>query len=331
MKKLLSRFLTRTHRFPGLAIRDRRRFLTVRMDTTNHCNLRCSMCPMRLSDSDPGRQWLHISDDLFTKIVRQVFPMAETVGLSCGAEPFCNPGIGRYLKALCESGVPRRELVTNGTLLNGENAALLVRYPPTTLFVSIDGASPETHGAIRGGADLDLVVRNLLRLSEIRGGKRYPMIALSTTLQRGNLHEIPDIVDLAARVGACAVGLAPLVPYLGLSTLDSVVDPCSPEVSAVLGEAGARASGLGVQISVPDAGTRATSGNDCPYLASTVYLAPDGAVFPCPYWNTGNPIGDLTREDFKPIWDRRREALSDLTCGNCPEMTSRSREVRKDH
>lgn len=331
MKKLLSRYLTRTGRFPGIALRDRRRFLTVRMDTTNHCNLRCSMCPMRLADSDPGREWRHISDHLFRKIVRQVFPLAGTVGLSCGAEPFCNPGIGGCLKALFDSGVPGRELVTNGTLLNPGNAALLVRYPPTTLFVSIDGARPETHSAIRGGADLDLVVSNLMELSRIRGRRRYPMIALSTTLQRDNLREIPGIVELAARVGACAVGLAPLVPYMGLSTLESVVDPSAPEARVFLDEASTRAQALGVDLSVTGGDKAGGHGNGCPYLESTVYLAPDGAVFPCPYWNTGNPIGDLTREDFGAVWDRRHRYLSDDTCGNCPELTSGSREVRKDH
>ncbi len=288
------------------------------------------MCPMRFSDSDPDRKWLHMDDGLFRRILLQVFPLASTVGLSCGAEPFCNPRIGHYLKALCDSGVPARELVTNGTLLDEKNAALLVRHPPTTLFVSVDGARPETHGAIRGGADLDRVIGNLCRLSSLRGRRRFPMIALSTTLQRDNLHEIPGIVELAARVGACAVGMTPLVPYLGLDTLDRVVDPGSPEVSAVLRDASARARELGISLSVSSGSARET-GAGCPFLVSTVYLAPDGAVFPCPYWNTGNPIGNMAEEDFHPIWSRRHLAVSDATCRDCPEITSRSREVRKDH
>ncbi len=329
MKRLLSRWLVRSPRFPGVALRDPGRRLTVRMDTTNHCNLRCSMCPMRFADSDPHRRWLHMDRNLFRRIGEQVFPRAAVVGLSCGAEPFCNPAVGEHLKSLWESGVPGRELVTNGTLLNRDNAALLVRYPPTTLFVSIDGARPETHAAIRGGADLEAVKANLRELERQRGRRRFPVVALSTTLQKANLREIPDLVDLAADIGAGALGLVQLVPYLGLSTLESVVDLTSRETLDILGEAVSRAGRLGIALTLPDPSERAP-GAACPYLDSTVYLAPDGAVFPCPYWNTGNPIGNLAGEDFDTIWNRRREYVIPETCADCPEVTSRSREVRKD-
>jgi MoaA/NifB/PqqE/SkfB family radical SAM enzyme len=328
MRTTLSRFFRRTHKFPGIAFRDSSRHLIVRMDTTNHCNLRCSMCPMRFADTDPDRKWLHMDQDLFEKIRRQVFPLASLVSISCGAEPFCNPRIGSCLKALCESGVPAREMVTNGTLLNSENAALLVKYPPTTLFVSIDGARPQTHSAIRGGADLGRILEGLETLIRVRGKRRFPMLAFSTTLQKANLEEIPELVELAARAGARALGLVPLVPYKGLSTLDSVVDPGSENASAILEEAKARAERLGISFNVACGEVRQT---ECPYLARTVYLAPDGAVFPCPYWNTGNPIGNLAEEDFAPIWSRRHEAITESTCRDCPEVNSRRREITKDH
>lgn len=286
------------------------------------------MCPMRFADTDPDRKWLHMDQELFAKIRRQVFPLASMVSISCGAEPFCNPRIGSHLKALCESGVPAREMVTNGTLLNSENIALLVKYPPTTLFVSIDGALKETHAAIRGGADLGKIVKNLETLIRVRGKRRFPMLAISTTLQKANLTEIPDLVDLAARVGARALGLVPLVPYKGLSTLESVVDPGSDPASAIIKEAGVRANKLGISLEVSCGEVRKT---ECPYLARTIYLAPDGAVFPCPYWNTGNPIGNLTEEDFAPVWSRRHEAITESTCMDCPEVNSRRREITKDH
>ncbi|MFO7627833.1 MAG: radical SAM protein [Candidatus Fermentibacteraceae bacterium] len=328
MRATLSRFFRRTHRFPGIALRDRRRHLVVRMDTTNHCNLRCFMCPMRFADTDPERKWLHMDHELFAKIRRQVFPLASMVSISCGAEPFCNPRIGSHLKALCESGVPAREMVTNGTLLDREKIALLLQYPPTTLFVSIDGARPETHAAIRGGADLERIIENLETLVRIRGKRHFPMLAFSTTLQKANLAEIPELVELAARVGARALGLVPLVPYKGLGTLDSVVDPGSEPASAIIKEAGVIAGRLGISLEVACGEAREA---ECPYLAKTVYLAPDGAVFPCPYWNTGNPIGNLTEEDFGPVWRRRYDAITESTCRDCPEVNSRRSEITKDH
>jgi len=287
------------------------------------------MCPMRLADSLPDRKWFHMDQGLFNRIRGQVFPLAKTVGLSCGAEPFSNPDIGSHLRALCESGVPGRELVTNGTLLDDEKLALLVKHPPTTLFVSIDGARPETHGLIRGGADLGAIAKNLRKLSTLRGRRRFPMIAFSTTLQKDNLREMAEIVDLAAEVGACAVGVVPLVPYLGLSTLERVVHMESPDVKEELRRALERATRHGVSLTV-SCGEQRREESVCPYINSTVYLAADGAVYPCPYWNTGNPVGNMLTEDFRDIWNRREKALTPDTCGDCPEITARSREVPKD-
>ncbi|MCK4807862.1 MAG: radical SAM protein, partial [Candidatus Aegiribacteria sp.] len=163
IKKLLRNYLQRSHRFPWVRLKGSRH-LIVRMDTTNRCNLRCSMCAMRLSDLDPQREWHDINPVLFAKIADEVFPVASVVGLSCGAELLVNPDFGTYLERLYRADVPVREIVTNGVLLSSENISIILDSPPTSLFVSIDGATPLTHAEIRGGADLNLITANMKAL-----------------------------------------------------------------------------------------------------------------------------------------------------------------------
>lgn len=326
--------IARKNGFPYFRPVHPRRRLLVRMDTTNHCNLRCSMCPMSLSDSDPSRNWHHMEQKIFTKISGEVFPLARTVGISCGAEPLSNPDFIKHLKALYRSGVPYRQMVTNGTLLSEELIQRMMEFPPTSLFISIDGADPDTHSAIRGGADLNRIIRMIKLLAGIRGKRRFPMIGFSTTLQKDNYRELTGIVELAYETGAESCGIVPLVPYEGLGTLGSIVDLTSPEVHAAVNEADERALALGIAFQKPRETSR-SSAHPCPYLDNTVYIDPDGSVYPCPYWNTEHPVGSIM-DGFMGIWTgrtyerlRKGEFHSEDNCLNCPEVTGRNEEVRK--
>ena len=171
---MLKNMIARKNGFPFFRPVHPRRRLLLRMDTTNHCNLRCSMCPMRLSDNNPSRKWKHMDPGVFEKIRTEVFPLARTVGISCGAEPLTNPDFGNHLRTLYESGVPYREMVTNGTLLNPEIIQMILRYPPTSLFISIDGADNETHAAIRDGANLDGILTMIEKTCCRQGKEDFP-------------------------------------------------------------------------------------------------------------------------------------------------------------
>lgn len=311
------------------------RKLLVRMDTTNLCNLRCSMCPMSLSDSDSSRKWHHMKPEVFRKIAGEVFPISRTVGISCGAEPLANPDFTEHLETLYRCGVPYRQMVTNGTLLSEQLIKRILEYPPTSLFVSIDGASQETHGSIRDGADLGRIIFMLTKLIEARGKRRFPMIGFSTTLQRDNLRELPEIVELAARTGAESAGVVPLVPYEGLDTLQKVVRTDSEEASCFIEEAKLKAASMGITFHLSENVSRGNSPHPCPYLESTVYIDPDGSIYPCPYWNTENPLGNIM-DGFRNVWRgstyarlRVGEFIKEDNCTLCPEITRGGSEVVK--
>ncbi len=331
MKKIIAR----KNNFPFFRTVHPRRTLTVRMDTTNFCNLRCSMCPMRLSDNDSSRKWKHMSSDIFQKIRSEVFPFARTVGISCGAEPLTNPDFSKHLQALYESGVPYRQMVTNGTLLTTDLIKMILKFPPTTLFVSIDGADNKTHGNIRDGADLKYIISKVEELISYRGKKIFPMIGFSTTLQRDNIDQLEDIVQLAHKTGAISIGVVPLVPYEGLNTLDRVIDISSDKTIIKINKARETAKELGIEFHLSSEITDRLFSHPCSYLNNTVYIDPDGSIYPCPYWNTEFPLGNIL-DGFKKIWDgenysrlRKGKFLKTDNCIQCPEVTSRTVEVLK--
>lgn len=329
-KKFLGKFLQRSSRFPFVRLRGKRD-LILRMDTTNRCNLRCSMCTMRLSDMDTQREWHDIDPVLFDKIADEVFPRASVVGLSCGAELFVNQDFGTYLQRLYRADVPIREVVTNGVLLSSENISILLKAPPTSLFVSIDGATPSTHAEIRGGADLERITHNMKELVSRRDeiGMKFPMLSFSVTLQRKNFMELPGIVRLAHDVGAVSVCTTPLIPFEGLNLTGEIIDPNSPEVSEQIMLASNTAAELGL-IFNPPLSQITDKQASCHYLENWVYIDPDGMVNPCPHWDTRNPLGNLNLMSFNDIWEgseyqalRRRISDGVFTdnCAVCPEIS----------
>ncbi len=339
IKQLLGKYLQRSNRFPGVRLKGGRN-LIVRMDTTNRCNLRCSMCSMRLSDLDPEREWHDIDPVLFARIADEIFPLASVVGLSCGAELLVNPDFGTYLERLYRADVPAREIVTNGLLLSSENVSIILKAPPTSLFVSIDGATLSTHAEIRGGADLDLITRNMKALVSERNrrGMKFPLLSFSVTLQRKNFMELPDIVRLAHTAGAVSVCSVPLVPYEGLDLTGETIDPEAPEVSEQIRLAADIAADLGLTFnstSAPDTDEEVS----CPYLKNWVYIDPDGRINPCPHWNTAEPLGNLNSQSFSEIWEgpeyqalRKRisDGLFTGNCAVCPEISGRfTNEISK--
>ena len=295
---------------------------------------------MQLSDRDPLRIWHDMSPELYRKIVSEVFPFSRVVGLSCGAEPFMNKDFDVFLKLLWLAGVPVREVVTNGTLLDEKAIDIIMKYPPTSLFISIDGASASTHANIRGGADLHKIVDNLLILKDRlqATGRKYPKICFSTTVQKSNLMELPDIIRLAAKVGAVSTGFVALVPYEGLNMTGEMISINDEKVIMIFYKAKILAESLGIQVTLPQSAFRRT-GEQCPYLRNWIYIDPDGLINPCPYWNTSNPIGDLRESSFSEILKnsdylalKKRVSLGILegSCRFCPELNeTQSEEVRK--
>ena len=336
---MLGKYLYRSHRFPWIRPKGRRN-LIVRMDTTNRCNLRCSMCSMRLSDLDPQREWHDIDPVLFARIADEIFPLASVVGLSCGAELLVNPDFPTYLERLYKADVPVREVVTNGVLLSSQNISSILDAPPNSLFVSIDGATASTHAEIRGGADLDLITVNMKALvsERDRRGMKFPMLSFSITLQRKNFMELPGIVRLAHETGAVSVCTVPLVPYEGLDLTGETIDPDSPAVSEQIRLASNVAADLGLIFNPPS--IPGTDGQvSCPYLENWVYIDPDGRINPCPHWDTAKPLGNLNHQSFSEIWEgpayqdlrkRIKEGVFTGNCAVCPEISGRfSNEISK--
>ena len=146
----------------------------------------------QLKDMIPFAKIIEILDDCVEMGVK-------SIALSGGGEPSLHPQFPAILDAILERGIDLG-LVTNGAWLEKEfdwivsslQHAVWVRF-------SLDAATPEVHKAVHKSRDGDfenaLLAMRLLSNSPATVGVSY-------VVQKPNMHQITDIVDVAKEYGA---------------------------------------------------------------------------------------------------------------------------------
>ena len=80
------------------------------------------------------------------------------------------------------------------------------------LWLSIDGAHPESYNDVRLGAALPQVLENAARLRDLRvGGK--PHIGIVFVAMRRNIAELPDVMQIGHRLEADRFLITNVIPY----------------------------------------------------------------------------------------------------------------------
>jgi MoaA/NifB/PqqE/SkfB family radical SAM enzyme len=166
----------------------------------NDCNLQCTMCNGEQSSMIRSRRE-HLGshpavygDDFFTDLA-EVLPHLHRVKF-LGGEPFLVPEHHRVWDMLSDADleVPCH-ITTNGTVWNDRVERVLERHP-VSLAVSMDGVRPATVAAIRVGAQLRTILRNLERFCAY-ASDRGTEVTLTFALMRANWRELWDFLRFA--------------------------------------------------------------------------------------------------------------------------------------
>ena len=143
----------------------------VYVEPTTLCNLLCRTCIRNVWDEPPGT----MSAETFARVmdgVRGVSPL-PTVFFGGFGEPFAHPDLLAMLAEAKAAGCPV-ELITNGTMLDEDTRRELVRIGLDRLWVSIDGATPESYADVRLWDALPQVIEDLARAAGAAHGAAAP-------------------------------------------------------------------------------------------------------------------------------------------------------------
>ena len=146
------------------------------IEITSFCNLECIMCP-RVNMKRNKQGYMEI--ELFRSIIDQIKDHVELVYLSGGlGEPLAHPRFGDMIR-YCVSNNVRVGVSTNATLLRPKQINEMLDASPDLVLLSLDGATKETHEAIRVGSVFETTMGYVERFLEEkvrRGTEVVPVI-----------------------------------------------------------------------------------------------------------------------------------------------------------
>ncbi len=171
---------------------------SVKIKLTSLCNLRCRMC----------KYW-HNSSEVALSTTRWLEILSELAELGCkkvhfsGGEVFLRRDFIQLVEHASQLGL-KVNLTTNGTLITRDRLRRLIRARPNSISFSLDGPKAHIHDAIRGiPGSFERTCRTIRRV--LSYGNRYgktPKVRINFVIMTCNYKKLPDMVRLAARLGA---------------------------------------------------------------------------------------------------------------------------------
>ena len=186
--------------------------LFVAWQLTNRCGGRCLAC---CEESGPDKAW---PDELDREeaigVARQIAETGIPYVAFGGGEPMRVPYVWEIFQTLSDGGVAIK-IETDGGELDDAAVERLAGLRVDNVQVSVDGATAETHEALRPGAASFAEATGALRRLSARNVPAEWVFVPS----RRNLHEAVAAYELAAELGCSVFVTGPLM-RLGRAALD---------------------------------------------------------------------------------------------------------------
>ena len=315
----------------GLGIKSRlknllhkpRPYRSIVVESTDRCNLLCVTCPRLSYDYKPR--------DLTMEAFRKLIPALknyDNVDLTGWGEPLLHKGLFEMIDIAHEQGCTAG-FISNATLLDDRRGRKLLEHKVNWMFVSIDGADPGTFSGIRVGGDLGKVINNCRNFVKMRAEYRTPeyngpFLSTTFTMNRSNMPEVPEFVELASDVGFDQIHIKNQDVVSKPDDVQQILFPFSDdqpdipydELEAKFAQARSIALERGTTLLLPTFEHGFT--NTCnPMQQGGVYVAATGEVSPCVNLghptprmmpdgshieNSGQVFGNLHDQGFDEIW-----------------------------
>jgi MoaA/NifB/PqqE/SkfB family radical SAM enzyme len=196
------------------------------IEPTTRCNLACVTCIRHSWDEPFGDMDWSVYRALIDGLAE--FPGQKTIAFAGFGEPLLHERFPEMVRLAHERGL-RTEMTSNAMLLTSSLAEKLIDAGLDQFTVSIDGMSNESHGSVRPGASLEEITDNVRKLywwsekkyttrldieSDLNLAPLAPLkIGIEFVAMKSNVHELPAIQEIAAKIRASFIIVSNLLPY----------------------------------------------------------------------------------------------------------------------
>jgi radical SAM protein with 4Fe4S-binding SPASM domain len=290
--------------------------LSMEIEPTTSCNLRCPQCPSGLREFTRDTGMLDL--ELYKKIIDELHPELVWLILYFQGEPFLNKSFLEFVKYAASKNL-YTATSSNAHYFTDEMAKATVESGLDRLIISIDGTNQETYSKYRKGGQLSKVIEgteNLLKWKK-ELGVQTPHIIWQFIAFKHNEHQIPEIKKLAKEIGVDELGIKTAQIY-DYQTSNEFI-PENEDLSRY------SKTETGYQI-------KNKLLNQCWRMWRGSVITWDGLVVPCCFdKDATHRFGNISKQSFKSVWSGeqynnfRKAILKSRKeidiCTNCTEGT----------
>jgi MoaA/NifB/PqqE/SkfB family radical SAM enzyme len=211
----------------------------VYIEPTSRCNLTCRTCIRNAWEEAQG----DMSAETWSRVLENVkaLPACPDVFFGGFGEPLLLTNIAEMVGQV-KAIAGRVELITNGILLTKQLSYNLIEAGLDTLWVSVDGVTPESYADIRIGAELPKVLENIRSIAVLRHETtRRLEIGISFVAMRRNIADLPALIHQGPKLGVSRFMITNAFPYTeeihremldirSVDGVDSIPSPWSPHI-----------------------------------------------------------------------------------------------------
>ncbi len=289
--------------------------ITISVEPTTACNLRCPECPSGLRAFT--RPTGNLKEDFFRDMLTELAPTLSYLIFYFQGEPYINPKFLEMVKHANDRGI-YTITSTNGHFLNDENARATIASGLDRLIISVDGTTQEVYEQYRKEGKLENVLRGARNVVKWKRElkSKTPHIIFQFLVVKPNEHQIPDIYKLAEEIGVDEVKLktAQVYDYENGNPLI----PDQAKYARYIKQADGTYT------------VKHTLVNHCWKLWHACVITWDGLVVPCCFdKDATHRLGDLKKQSFRAAWQGEdyRQFRTDILrgrdkidiCTNCTE------------
>ena len=291
--------------------------MTVEIEPTTSCNLRCPQCISGLRDFTRPTGMLQTS--LFEKMIDELHQEMIWLVLYFQGEPFLNKKFLEYVQYASSKNI-YTATSSNGHYFTDAVAKQTVESGLSRLIISIDGTSQETYSKYRIGGNLEEVIAGTKRILHWKKelNSSTPHVILQFIVFKHNEQELPIIKKMANEIGVDELAIKTAQVY-GYET-DQDFIPENKDLSRYEKQSNGKYV------------IKNNLENHCWKMWSSSVITWDGSVIPCCFDKDAKyKLGDVTEQTFTSVWnaktskDFRAAILKGRDqiemCTNCTEGT----------
>lgn len=290
--------------------------LSMEIEPTTSCNLRCPQCPSGLREFTRNTGMLDLP--LYKKTIDEIHEDLVWLILYFQGEPFLNKQFLEFVKYAASKNI-YTATSSNAHYFTDEMAKATIESGLDRLIISIDGTTQETYGKYRVGGNVEKVIDGTKKLLywKKKLNKKTPHIIWQFIVFKHNEHQLPEIKKLAKEMGVDELGIKTAQIYDYQTGEDFI--PTNEDLARY------RKTERGYEI-------KNKLLNQCWRMWRGSVITWDGLVVPCCFDKDAvHRFGDVGAQPFEEVWrgepyhNFRQAILKSRKeidiCTNCTEGT----------